>query len=385
MTADKKAAEMPWMGLFRSVGRTTLRVSLTLGVAAIAVLAVFAGSQELTRRAEASPPPNPAPIMPVVTAPINLETGYSVSRTFVGQIEAPRTGIVSFELNGRLDEIFVDEGQTVTDGQAIATLDTRLLGAERERLQASKSAFEARLRFATQTVERQSRLSDQGFASQAALDEAQSRSDELRARIAEVDALLMTNSIQIEKSKVYAPFAGRVTERRVDGGESVAPGQRLIEIVETGAPHLRVGVPLDISETDLAAASVEIDGRTHEAELVTLRPDVDPVTRTRTAIFEVKAEPNLAVGQTARLRLSDRVESNGLWVPVTTLKEGVRGQWTLLAVDGEDIVRALSVQVLHTEGDQVFVRGSFPDEAQLITSGPQRVTVGQTVDPQPAS
>ena len=385
MSSDEKTTETQKPSLFRRAGRTTLRVGLTLGVAGIAVLAVQLGSQELTQRAEAAPAPDAAPIMPVQTSPIVLAPGYEVTRAFVGQIEARRTAVVSFELSGRLDAIIVEEGDKVAKGQHIATLDTRLLDAERERLSASKTALEAQLRFAQQTVERQSRLNDQGFASRAALDEALSRSDELTARIAEVEAALMTTAIQVEKSKIFAPFTGRVTERRVDGGESVAPGQIIIEVVEAGAPYLRVGLPLDVSEDDLSDATVEIAGVEYASTLLALRPDIDPATRTRTAIFELNADADLAFGQTARLRLSDTINTEGLWVPMTTLKEGLRGQWTLLGVDAEDVVRALSVQVLHTDGDQVFVRGAFPPDTQLITTGPQRITVGQTVDPKPAT
>ncbi len=385
MTAQRNTNETQKPDLLRRVGRTTLRLTLTLGILAIAGLAVQLGTQELTRRADAAPAPDAAPAMPVTTAPIVLVPGYEVTRSFVGQIEAQRTAAISFELSGRLNEILTDEGDEILAGHQIATLDTRLLDAERDRLLASQSALEAQLRFAEQTVERQSRLSEQGFASQATLDEALSRLNELSARIAEVQAALTSNTIQMEKSKLFAPFSGRVTERRVDGGESIAPGQTLIEIVEDSAPHLRVGVPLDIAEPDLASATVEVDGTPYAATLVTLRPDVDPVTRTRTAIFEIGAATRLAFGQTAKLHLTDTVETAGLWVPVTTLKEGLRGQWTLLAVDAEDTVRALSVQVVHTEGDQVFVRGAFPEDASLIEAGPQRVTVGQTVDPQPAS
>lgn len=372
-------------GMLRRAGRATVRITFTLIIVGIAAVAVQLGSQELSSRADAAPAPDPAPALPVETAPIVLSAGYDVSRAFVGQIEAQRTTSVSFELSGRLDEILVDEGDVVTSGQHIATLDTRLLEAERDRLMASKSALEAQLRFSEQTVERQSRLSDQGFASQAALDQAVSRSDELQSRIAEVVAGLMTNSIQAEKSKIYAPFDGRVTDRRVDGGESIAPGQTLIEIVEDSPPHFRVGVPLDIDATALAAATVDIDGTPHAATLIALRPDVDPVTRTRTALFEIETETAPAFGQTARLRLTSTVETPGIWVPVTSLKEGLRGQWTLLAVSGDSTVRALGVQVLHTQNDQVFVRGAFPDDARLITTGPQRVTVGQIVDPIPAS
>lgn len=385
MTGPNSANGRADRNWFWRTARATGRIAVTLGVAALSVVAVGLGSAELSRRADAAPAPEPAAILPVQTAPIRLSPGYEVTRSFVGQIEARRAVPVSFELSGRLTEILVDEGDTVEMGQRIASLDTRLLRTEQDRLEASRAALEAQLRFAEQTVERQSRLSDRGFASQAALDEASARMDELRARIAEIAAALQSNALQIEKSQVYSPFAGRIAERMVDGGESMAPGQPVLRIVESGDPHLRVGVPLDITVSDLEAASVEIDGTRHQIRLITLRPDIDPETRTRTAIFEVTGAEGLAFGQTARLTVTDTVTSPGIWVPVATLKEGQRGQWTLLAVDAEHVVRALSVQVLHTQGDRVFVRGAFPDNAQLITSGPQRITVGQTVVPQPAS
>lgn len=385
MTVDQDKAEVPKSSLVLRSGRTTVRSALTLGFVAAAVFAVQSGSQALANRADATPSPDPAPNIPVATAPILLEPSYSVSRSFVGQIEAQRTVAVSFEFSGQLDGIVLDEGDTVEQGQEIATLDSRLLTSERDRLRANKSALEAQLRFANQTVDRQAKLRESGAVSQAGLDQALSLADELTARIAEIEALLTANAIQFEKSTVYAPFAGRVTSRNVDGGESVSAGQTIVEIVEISAPHMRVGVPIDITNADLSAAAVEIEGQVYEARLVTLRPDVDPVTRTRTAIFELKTDTPVAFGQTARILLTDTIEAEGLWIPVTTLKEGLRGQWTLLVVDNEDIVRALSIQVLHTQGDQVFVRGAFPSGVELITSGPQRITVGQSVDPQPAT
>ncbi len=372
-------------GLLRRATRFVVRVTVTLGVAAAAVFAIQMGSEELTRRADAAPSPDAAPLIPVETAPITIVPGYEVTRSFLGQVEPQRTAAVSFELSGRLNDILVDEGETVTEGQHIATLDTRLLDAEKTRLDATQAALEAQLRFSRQTVGRLSQLSDRGFASQAALDEALSRTDELVSRIAEVSAALLTNEIQAEKSRVFAPFAGLVTERFVDGGESVSPGQSLIEVVENGRPHLRVGVPLDIAQQRLNDVRVEIGGTDYTAGLIALLPDVDPVTRTRTALFEVNTDADLTFGQTARLMLTDIEETPGLWVPVTTLREGLRGQWTLFAVDDQNTVRALTVQVMHADGDQVFVRGAFPEDVALITSGPQRVTVGQAVDPQPAS
>ncbi|WP_425038649.1 efflux RND transporter periplasmic adaptor subunit [Primorskyibacter sp. S187A] len=385
MTQPKQKPNQTKPGAFRRAARMGLTASMTAGVLLAAFALVQLGSQELTRRAEAAPTADPAQVLPVETRPLTLEESYEVTRTFVGQIEPQRSLVVSFELSGTLLDIQVDEGDTVRAGTPVATLDTRLLTAERERLLATRNAIDAQLRFANQTVARQSQLSEQGFASQAKLDEALSRVEELSARITEIEASLVANTIQMEKSHVRASFEGVVSARFVDGGESVAPGQALIEIVAADAPRARIGVPLDVRADDLKGATLQIGDKIYDATLLTLRPDIDPITRTRIALFALETDDALAFGQTARLQMREHVETPGVWVPVTTLKEGLRGQWTILAVSADNIVRAVSVQVVHVAGDQAFVRGAFPEKARLISAGPQRVTVGQTVDPKPAS
>lgn len=359
--------------------RLTRRVGVTLVFVAGAALAVKFGADELTRRAEAAPGAEAASATPVETVPVRLETGYTVRRAFVGQIEPQRTVALSFELPGQLTAIEVDEGMEVEEGQVLAALDTSLLETERRQLLASKSATEAQLNFALQTLARNEELTDRGFATQANLDGAIARRDELTGRIAEIEAAIANVDVRLAKSEIRAPFDGRISSRFVDGRESLNSGQPVLELVEQGAPQVRVGVPLSFDEARLNAAEIEFGGEKYPARLFTLRPDIDPVTRTRTALFAIEADAAPAFGQTARLTVTEHVAKEGLWVPVTSLKEGLRGQWTILAVDADDIVRAATVEILHAETDRVFVRGAFPAGSRLIGDGPQRVTVGQRV------
>ncbi|MEL7114787.1 MAG: efflux RND transporter periplasmic adaptor subunit [Pseudomonadota bacterium] len=359
----------------RVVGRT----GVTLAVAAGAVFAVQIGASELAQRADAAVSQDVAPVMPVATAPLRQETRYAVTRRYVGQIEPQKTVALSFELSGRLDDIAVDEGAHVAAGQVLARQDTALLRAEQDRLTASRDATEAQLVFAKQTLERSTELTNRGFATQAGLDEALARDIELTARLAEIDAALVDVEIRLGKTEIRAPFAGRITERRVDGGETLVGGQAIIDIVALDAPQVRVGVPLTLSEADLQDVEVEIGGIAQRARLVTLRPDVDPVTRTRTALFEIDRLDTASFGQTAQLVMTEEVAADGFWLPTTSLKEGVRGQWTVLVVDPENVVRAAVVEVLHAESERVYVRAALPEGTRLINQGPQRVTVGQQV------
>lgn len=376
-TKPEKSGDSP--SRIARLGKALGRTGVTLAIAAGALFSVQFGASELDRRASAAPQPDPAATIPVSTSPVIRETGYTIQRSFIGQIEAQKATTLSFELSGRLEEILVDEGDRVEAGQLLAQQDIALLLSERAQLTASKAATEAQLKFADQTVTRNSELTEQGFTSQAGLDEALARQSELRARIAEIEAGIDNVAIRIAKSKLRAPFDGQITTRLADGGETLSPGQQIFGLVELAKPQVRIGVPLDISAPDLETATIQVDGTPLPATLLTLRPDIDPVTRTRTALFELDAAETPAFGQTARLVVTQAIAAEGVWVPTTSLKEGVRGQWTVLTVDADNIVRTASVELLHAESDRVFVRGAFPEGTTLVDAGPQRVTAGQRV------
>ncbi|MEO0746370.1 MAG: efflux RND transporter periplasmic adaptor subunit [Pseudomonadota bacterium] len=370
---------MPRRSFFARAVRFVFVLTTTAAVIAGAGYAVQSGASLLAARAADTPPPDPAPLIAVSVRTLTQDTGYSVPRSFVGQVEPRKTVALSFELAGRLDAVLVDEGDTVTEGQVIARQDIDLLRADRDRQQAARKAVEAQLAFALQTVDRSEALRDRGFASQERLDQSMATRDELTARISEIDAALATIDIRLQKAQLFAPFDGRIARRLLDGGEAVGAGQVLVEVVETGVPQIRVGLPLSIDEGAMDTAQISVNGRSYAATLASFRPDIDPVTRTRTALFDIDADTALALGQTARLELQTEVTEDGTWVPLRSLKEGDKGQWTLLVVDADNIVRRASVLVIHATSDQAYVQGSFPPGTRMIEQGPQRVTLGQTV------
>lgn len=365
--------------LARKLIRGAVTLTVTFGFIAAAGAAIVFGLDTLNHRATAAEPPAVADVVPVSVRSIVLEDGYEVERRFIGQIESRQDVALSFELSGRLVDILVDEGDTVDQGQDLATLDTEILLADRDRLLASRNALAAQLDFAESQVTRNTQLSESGFASAQRLDQAIATRDELLARIAETDAALTSVEIRVRKSRLRAPFAGQVAERLVDGGETLNPGQQVLRLIDTGATKVRVGVPLDTDLSRFEDVDVQIGAQRFAAQLDSMRPDVDPVTRTRTVILTVDTDPGMGFGRTATVILKDRISRKGAWVPMDAVQEGSGSVWTVLVVDDQKTVRNAAVEILHAETDRMFVRGSFEAGAQLIVSGPQRVTPGQSV------
>lgn len=390
---------------FGRIVRGGVRLGVTfLFVAAAGALAA-GGAGWLGERAAAVQGPEPAPELAVRATQLRIEESYSVARRFVGQIEPAQQTEAAFEFGGVVTEIAVDEGDRVAEGEAIARLDRRLLEAEARRLRAQRAALAAQAELARRTADRRSRLNQQGFASDQALDQAALDLDSLTARIAEIDAALAAVAIRLEKAVLRAPFDGRVSARHADVGAAVANGQPLLTLVETRAPRFRVGLDPDLADRFQPGdrAVVEIGGRSVEAVFTALTPALEPTTRTRTALFALPdraadgagngaadgagngaADGGVAApfGQTGRLALQQPVADRGAWAPVSALKQGVRGLWTVLTVEGAPdapVVGIEAVEILHSDGARVFLRGTFADGALVIVDGPHRTTPGQRV------
>ncbi|MEM1352182.1 MAG: efflux RND transporter periplasmic adaptor subunit [Pseudomonadota bacterium] len=354
------------------------RATLTLVFVGAAGAAVVLGVGVLNDRAEAVPEPEAAAPIPVETTQLQIQSGYVLPRAFMGQIEARASVDLSFELSGRLDVLAAEEGDFVEKGQVIAELDTDLLKADIDRLQAARAASVAQLEFAESRLGRAEALQKRGFTSTETLDQALALRDELINRIAETDAAIRAVDINLEKSVLYAPFEGQIAAQNVDEAETISVGQHIMRVMETSVPELRVGLPLDVSEANLKEVTVDINGVKTPATLKRLRPDVDPVTRTRTALFALDPRAPVIFGQTVSLLLETRVPAAGAWVPVDALQSGEGSVWRVLVVDNKTI-RNAAVEILHIDGPRAYVRGTFDDGMQVVTAGAHRVVAGQTV------
>ena len=80
--------------------------------------------------------------------------------------------------------------------------------------------------------------------------------------------------------------------------------------------------------------------------------------------------------------MSETVAEPGFWAPLSTLKEGASGSWTVMAVesrpDGDTVVPA-GVEVIHMAGAQVYLRGALPPGNRIVGEAASRVAPGQIV------
>lgn len=191
-----------------------------------------------------------------------------------GRSEARRIDVAS-RFGGRLVEVSVREGDRVEAGQIVARLDSteieaRLREAQAALHQAEQALAEARalelqreseLAFALHELERAQSLGERGFTpsqvvdlrrtqkatAEAALAAARAGVQRAEAAIAAARASVERIRADLAEFTLRAPLAGRVQYRLAEPGEVLAPGARVISLLDLEDVYLVVFVPTAIA------------------------------------------------------------------------------------------------------------------------------------------
>lgn len=367
----------------RSRARSTaVAVAAAVGLTTVLTLALHArvslGDAEQARQ------PIPVPV-----STFTLQDSYQREVSFLGLVRAGRTSNVGFEVPGAVAELAVREGSEVAKGDVLASLDTAQLDVRRTSVAADLARVEAELELARIKAKRQRDLQKTGAVSEEAFDETRLRARALEAQLENVQAQLRGIDIDLEKSVLRAPYAGVVAERLVNAGAVVNTGTPVLRLVAGGKREAHIGIAAEQTELLEPGESyaLTLRGQVFEARLRSIRPDVDPVTLTATAVFELPDEVVGLDGEPVNLLLEEPVDMRGGWVPVAALLEGERGLWTVLRVDdrpeGPVTVRE-AVEVLEVQGSRAYVRGTLGDAARYVADGVHRIAPGTPVAPRPA-
>ena len=326
------------------------------------------------------------------------QASFATNRIYAGTSKAARRSDLGFKRGGEVASVQVDLGDSVDAGQLLAQLDTRALESNLRQAQseqvlavANQRSARAETELAANTERRVRTLRANGNVSQQAFDEAFLKYQASRAQLAvaqatlgRAKALVEAMEVALTEATILAPFAGVIQARLVDEGSQITPGAPALSLVETRKREAHIGIPesavanLSLGET----YTVKWQNVTARANLRSVLPEVNPNTRTATAIFTF-TDDRIPLGAVVELSLRQQVEGAGFWVPIDALTAMDRGLWGLFIIDVENTVQRRLVEVVHNEGDRAFVRGLLTANDRVVATGTQRIVPGQRVIPAP--
>lgn len=243
-------------------------------------------------------------------------------RSWDGVVQAVNQATLAAQTGGRIVELPFDVNDVVQAGDVVARLTDVEQRSGRAQAEAALRAARAQVVEADADQRRFADLAERQLVARSQLDQATARRDAARAALAAAEAGVKQAGEQVDYTVVRAPYAGLITERHVEIGETVGPGQPLVSGLSLGQLRVEVQVP----QADLAAirqhraAVVRLaDGRDIEAREVVVFPAANPQTHSFTVRVELpEMDTGLQPGNTVKVRFK-LGDTERMLVPISAL------------------------------------------------------------------
>lgn len=266
----------------------------------------------------------PVVVQTKAAAPVAKEAVDS-SMTVSGPIIVEHEVELTAQRDGILEKIYVDAPARVKAGTLLAQLDGRQISANLEAARAKTRSIEADLKnweaeaqVLKSDYARQKNLWELGLTSQEQLEHAKYKAESDQWDIKRVTETLNTSKeeehsleLELEKTKVSAPFGGLIARRYVREGQNVAKGERMFWVTAEWPLLMRFTLPEKFFGKMHNGELVEVTcadspEEKHSARVKQVSPVVDPSSGTFEVLVELIGDRgSLRPGMTAAVHLEN--------------------------------------------------------------------------------
>ncbi len=361
MSARKKLLSKPVLGI----------------VAVIVIVGAVMGWRASEASKDVKKPGGPAPIVleftPADVARVEMRRLVS-SIQFSGSLSPVVQTTVKSRVPGDVMRVLVREGQSVTQGQLLAQIDTADLQSRLDSQSAALEEARAKLSIAEKNRENNQQLLRQKFISQNAFDTAHSTYEASAAMLRSAEAQVRIAQKAMDDAAVRAPFTGIVAKRMVNPGEKVGMDSPLFALVDLGLmeieapapaseiPSVRVGQP----------ASFRVDGfaeRSFEGRVERINPVTEQNSRSITLYISVANRDGvLRGGMFAKGQIVLDTTAPAAVIPATAVRDEAGQTYVFTIEDGKIAKRAVKVGVTEPQQGLVEVKSGLESGLQVVSA-----------------
>lgn len=353
---------MRFLSCFRCVDLLTAATVLLLAVSLLS----GCGKEGETAKTQSGQRMNPEHLVTVYTAELSA---VASKHERPGSLRFRKLVRIYSQEEGRITELKVFEGDEVEADQLLVGLEDDLLRAELDKVRATKE--QKRL-----DVERLEGLRAKRVASED--EQAQARTLLL---VAEAEERLLETRLAF--TRIHAPFAGVISERKVEPGDFVTKNTHLLTLADPSSlvaevyaselllPHLTVGNQVNLRIDALGA-------ETFSGKILRIHPALDQTTRQ--GVIEVTMDPvpeEARAGQFVRAKLATATVER-LLIPFRALRRD-RGGELLWLVDNEGKALRRDVRSGLRIADRIEILDGLDSGERVITRGFLGLTEGKPV------
>jgi membrane fusion protein (multidrug efflux system) len=321
---------------------------------------------------------------------------------YVGRIRAYRYVEVRARVEGYLNQMRFEEGKPVVQGEVLFMIDPSQYKARMDKAEAQLKRDVASFNKAMRDLERLKPLYEQNAASRLDLDNAIAAYESAEANVAMSKADLSQYKLEFDFTTVRSPIDGNISERYVDIGALVGPGNNsllatvvqsdtvLVDFKMTALDYLRSRERnVSIGQTDSTRSwqpTVRVTlADNSEYPLEGIVDFADPQVDPKTGTFGVRAElanPNhvLLPGQFTKVKFLLDVMEDAVVVPRKSLIIEKGGSFVYV-MRRDSIAEKRFVETGPEIDNNVVIERGLAYKEMIITEGQQKINPGMKVKP----
>lgn len=304
-----------------------------------------------------------------------------------GNIKAQNVVSVMPQVSNRITEIYVDLGDSVSQGQALAKIHDATFRDQLTQARSQVEQAKIAVRRDSSEYERQKRLMESDLTSAALLDEAQAAYQNSRAQLESARSSLTQAQEDFNNTVVRSPVNGVITSRALEEGDLASTGTELFQIASTSGYESRIYLP--VQDWQAVEIGQEVNLRISNESGVSARgvvsrksPQLDATTGLGEIVITLTQTGNsIYPGVLAENVINITTKDQAIIVPRSALVEQVETvinpesntidlerTYSVFVSRGDTVAERRRLELGIEQGDKIEVlNGLLPDEKIIVT------------------
>lgn len=302
---------------------------------------------------------------------------------FSGTLDPAWQAEIGSKVDGRLEKLYVQEGDRVSKGQVLALLERIDTEADLQSARGSYLDAKTNLEKAELDLQRYQKLGASGAVSQAVVDNYLFARNNARAKLEAARGTLASHESKAADTRIIAPNDGIIAKRYYQEGYYAKAATPVFAIADISKLKTTIHIP----EGNIASVAVGNKAKISlsayadkklEGTITRIAPVADSPSHTFAAEVSVPNGENMRAGVFATVALEAMPKENALVIPIQAIVMR-DDQKTVFVPDKDGFVRRKVIDVGYMDDKIAEVRSGLEDNESIVTEGHNKLREGTQI------
>jgi len=297
---------------------------------------------------------------------------------------------LSFNVSGTIRRVYIRDGQSVKEGDVIASLNDNFFKLKVNEVKSSLKQAKVKLSNAQSRYKRIKQLYVNRSSSLSDLDNARTTKESAKANYNAMRNRLEQAQLKLSYTKLRAPMNGSISELTIHKGENVTPAMSIASISSASSIEVPISIPgslIDyVKEGQKCVVSFDaMKNKKYKAVVV----EVSHASSQRTTTFPVvvrlikhpkKVHPGMSAS--VRFNFHSDLSKNSFVIPLHALMQDEKGHYVYIVdniINGIGTIKRTDVKRGQLTTNGIIITNGVSNNMHVLTAGMSRVHEGQKV------